>query len=69
MTKCKACEDGFYLYDELVVVNDTYYHKDCVSLYPKSYVAFLGDAFLGETENEDGQAAYEVLHEDDLLED
>lgn len=69
MVKCKACEDEFYWNDELVVVNDHYYHKDCVTLYPAGFVAFLDDDFLGETENEDGQNAYEVLDEDDLLED
>jgi len=64
---CKACEEKFEWNDIVVVVEDTPYHKDCLSLYPSGYVAFLDDEFLGETENEDGELAFEII--DDLLDE
>lgn len=53
MEKCKACSDYFKWDDEVIEVDDEYYHKDCVTLYPTGYVAFLDDDCLGETENAD----------------
>lgn len=67
MNKCGACEEPFVWDDEVINVNDTLYHKDCIKLYPIGYVAYLDDEFLGETENEDGQMACEIL--EDLLDD
>lgn len=67
MSKCASCEDKFEWNDEVVIVEDNLYHKDCVSLYPTGYVAYIDGEFLGETENDDGQMAYEII--DDLLND
>lgn len=67
MPNCKACDDEFVWNDDVVIVNDELYHKDCVTLYPIGFVAFVGDEFLGETENEDGQMACEII--DGLLDD
>lgn len=67
MSKCGACEDKFVWNDDVIIVEDNLYHKDCVTLYPTGYVVFIDDEFLGETENEDGQMAYEII--DDLLND
>lgn len=67
MSKCVSCEDEFEWNDEVIIVEDCLYHKDCVTLYPTGYVAYIDDEFLGETENEDGQMAYEII--DDLLND
>jgi hypothetical protein len=64
---CEACEDAFEWDDNVIVVGDDLYHKDCVNLYPTGFVAFIGDDFLGETENEGGQMAYEII--DGLLTD
>lgn len=57
MNKCYACKDDFKWNDDLIIVDDNYYHKDCVTLYSTGYVAFIGGEILGETENEDGQMA------------
>lgn len=65
---CNACDDPFHWEDEVVIVDDEHYHKDCVELYPTGYVAFLDDNCLGETENDDGQSAYEILDDEELLE-
>ena len=67
MCKCAACEDKFEWDDTVVVVDDSIYHKDCLSLYPSGFVAFLDGEPLGETENEDGQMACEII--DGLLDD
>lgn len=64
---CKACDDPFNWNDDVIEVSDDLYHKDCVTLYPTGFVAFIGDECLGETENEDGQMACEII--DDLLND
>lgn len=62
MKKCKACEDGFRWEDKVVVVNDEIYHDGCVTLYPTGFVAFIGDEFLGETENDDGSDASDYVN-------
>lgn len=67
MNKCKACDDSFEWNDQVVIVDDDLYHKDCLELYPIGYFAMLDGDPLGETENEDGQMAYEII--DGLLDD
>lgn len=69
MSKCGACSKHFRWTDDVVVVNDNFYHKDCVSLYPTGYVAFIGDDCLGETENDDGQMAIEITGLDTIDDD
>lgn len=64
---CTACDDPFKWDDDVIIVGDNLYHKDCVTLYPTGFVAYIDDEFLGETENEDGQMAFEII--DDLLTD
>ncbi|MEN2765808.1 hypothetical protein [Ornithinibacillus xuwenensis] len=66
--RCKACEEPFNWDDDVVEVKNEFYHKDCVSLYPTGYFAMLDDEPLGETENEDGSMAFEILEEDEYLE-
>lgn len=66
--KCTYCDFEFKWNDDVVIVNDEVYHKTCVKLYPIGYVAYTeDDDFLGETENDDGQDAYEIF--EDLLDD
>ena len=65
MKKCSCCNDLFEWNDTVVIVEDKGYHKDCVKLYPVSYYAYIDDEPLGETENEDGQMACEII--DDLI--
>jgi hypothetical protein len=67
MNKCEACNDPFIWNDNVINVNDKLYHKDCVTLYSTGFVAYLDDECLGETENEDGQMACEII--DGLLDD
>ena len=67
MNKCAACEYKFEWNDQVVIVDDDLYHKDCLTLYPTGYYAYVGGEPLGETENEDGQMAYQII--DGLLED
>ena len=69
LKQCKACEDTFSWNDEVIIVNDELYHKDCVSLYPTGFYAMLDDEPLGETENEDGEMACEILDEGEYLEE
>ncbi len=69
LKKCEACEDHFRWDDDVVEVKEKFYHKNCVELYPTGYFAMLDDEPLGETENEDGQMAFEILENDEYLED
>lgn len=67
MKKCEACEELFEWNDTVVIVDDELYHKNCLDLYPTGYFAMLNGETLGETENEDGQMACEII--DGLLDD
>lgn len=67
MSKCVACADDFRWNDEVVIVADEVYHKDCLDLYPTGFYAMLDGEMLGETENDDGQMACEII--DTLLDD
>lgn len=69
LKRCKACEETFIWNEDVILVNDDVYHKDCVSLYPSGYVAYIDDEFLGETENEDGSSAYDILDEGEYEEE
>lgn len=56
-------QKNFQWNDDVVVVDDEFYHKDCVELYPTGYYAMLDGEPLGETENDDGQPAYDIFSE------
>jgi len=61
LKRCKACEETFVWNEDVILVNDEVYHKDCVQLYPIGYYAMLDDEPLGETENDEGSSAYDIL--------
>jgi hypothetical protein len=67
MSKCASCEEKFVWNDYVIIVEDNLYHKDCIEIYPIGYFAMLDGEPLGETENEDGQMAFEII--DDILDD
>ncbi|MGM7635653.1 hypothetical protein [Bacillus sp. Hm123] len=67
MPKCMACEDKLKWNDDVIIVNEKLYHTDCVTLYPTGFMAFIDDECLGETDNEGGQMACEII--DSLLTD
>lgn len=67
INECNHCGEKFKWNDDVIIVDDCAYHKSCVTLYPTSYIAFTGDICLGETDNDDGEMAYEYFEE--LLEE
>lgn len=67
LAKCTECKEEFKWDKNVVLVNDEPYCDDCVTLYPTGYVAFIGNDWIGETENDDGQMAYEIFEH--LLDD
>ncbi|MFF2174950.1 hypothetical protein ACFVT8_00570 [Lysinibacillus sp. NPDC058147] len=69
LKRCEACEETFSWKDDVVLVNDEIYHKDCVDLYPTGYYAMLDGEPLGETENEDGSMAFDILYEGEYEEE
>jgi len=69
MKQCAACSENFQWNDEVIKADDQFYHEKCVELYPTGYVAFVDDVFIGETENDDGQSAYEIFDEGEYEED
>lgn len=68
LKRCEACDEPFRWDDEIVIVDDELYHKGCVTLYPTGFFAMLDGDPLGETENDDGQSAYEILDDEELTE-
>lgn len=69
LKRCEACEDLFLWDDDVIEVDDTFYHKNCVEIHPIGYFAMLDDEPLGETENDDGCMAFEILDQGEYLED
>lgn len=69
LKRCKACEETFIWNEDVILVNDEVYHKDCVDLYPTGYYAMLDGEPLGETENDDGSSAYDILDEGEYEEE
>ncbi|MGE7951911.1 hypothetical protein [Lysinibacillus xylanilyticus] len=69
LKRCESCEETFSWDDDVVLVNDEIYHKDCVEIYPTGYFAMLDGEPLGETENEDGSRAYDILSEGEYEEE
>jgi hypothetical protein len=67
LNRCVACKDEFRWNDYAIIVDDELYHKNCLELYPTGYYAMLDGEPLGETENDDGQMACEII--DGLLDD
>jgi len=53
MTKCAECVQPFKWDDDVVNVDDRYFHKKCVELVPSGYVAYVNDEYIGEVEYED----------------
>lgn len=53
MKKCEECYETFKWDDDVVSVNEEYYHARCVELVPTGYVAYVGDEFIGWVEYED----------------
>lgn len=68
LKRCEACNDHFKWDDVIVIVDDELYCEDCVTLRPIGFFAMLDGEPLGETENEDGSSAYDILDEGEYLE-
>lgn len=69
LERCPSCNEPFEWNETVILVSGDLYHKDCLTLYPTGYVAFDGNHCLGETDNEDGDMAFEHLDDDELLEE
>lgn len=61
LPKCKACEDEFEEFDDVVEIEDDVYHEKCLEKYPKGYVYFLDDAFMGDEDDYPAAVAYDVF--------
>lgn len=69
LKRCRECEETFSWDDDVIRISDDVYHKKCVELYPTGYVAFIDGNFIGETENDDGSSAYDILDEGEYEEE
>lgn len=67
MTRCEECYETFKWDEDVVSVNDDYYHKQCVELVPIGYAVYVDGEYIGEMEDED--MACFILDTDDYLED
>lgn len=59
--QCEYCLNEFGQFENVILVNDTLYHDYCVTLYPSGYVVFVGDEYIGDSENDEGDSAYEYI--------
>ena len=59
--QCEYCLNEFLEFDNVILVNDTLYHDYCVTLHPTGYVVFVGDEYIGDSENDEGESAYEYI--------
>lgn len=66
MKKCNECLETFNWDDHVVNVEDQYFHKECVTLYPMGYIAFANEQPIGEVEYDD--MACLILNDGDYLE-
>lgn len=53
MIRCEECYETFKWDDDVVSVNDDYYHKKCVEMVPSEYVIYVNGEYVGEVEYED----------------
>ena len=67
MKKCDECLETFKWDDDVVNVDDNYFHKSCVEIVPIGYVAYVNGEHIGEVEYED--MACFILDTDDYEED
>lgn len=67
MKRCEECHETFRWDDDVVNVDDRYYHKECVQLFPSEYVVYVNDDYIGVVEYEDMACC--ILDSDDYLED
>lgn len=69
LIKCKECGEWFEWCEKIIKVENDYYHRNCVEIYPSKYVAFIDSDFIGEVENEDGDVALELLSEGEYIDE
>ncbi len=67
MKRCEECYQTFKWDEDVVNVNDDYYHKNCVEMVPVEHVAYVNGEYIGVVEYED--MACFILDTDDYLED
>ena len=67
LKECAVCGDPFKWSEDVVVIDDTLRHTRCVTLHPSGYVAFVGDEYIGETENDNGDMAFEILDDGEFI--
>lgn len=67
LKRCEACDETFNWDDITIQVDDDYYHEECVELYPTGYCAFIGEEYLGETENDKGSLASSILSKNEYI--
>lgn len=71
MKKCDECGEVFEWDNSVICVEekDEIYHRECVNVFPIAYGVMISDDWIGETECENGVAAFEVLPEGEYREE
>ncbi len=71
MKKCDECGEVFEWDDSVIHVEekDEIYHSECVNVFPIAYGVMISGDWIGETECENGVAAFEVLREGEYREE
>lgn len=69
MKKCLVCDQNFEAIEEVVMIDEEFYHDKCVDLAPIEWAAFRHDGeFVGTVTDDDKDMAFDLMDEGDYLE-
>ena len=69
MKKCLVCDRNFVEIDEVVSINDEFYHSKCVDFAPIKWAVFRhDDEFIGVAADDDKGMAFDLMDEGDYIE-
>lgn len=62
LKRCSVCMETFSWDDDVLLNENDAYHKECVDVFPIAYgISIPGGSYVGRSDNEDGQIAYDAL--------
>lgn len=73
MKKCPVCEKTLASFDDIVRINDQFYHEDCIEIVPAKYRAYIpgegGEGYIGEFTEDDKSWSSDLLEDGEYLEE
>lgn len=74
MKKCPICEEVFHGFDDIIIVENTYYHEKCLDVIAVRFCAYNPndddeDSFLGQFDLDDKTWASYIMEDGEYLEE